>query len=325
MGKADILSKLYFREPEKFAELFNVILYDGKPEIDYRKLRDMDTTEILEVPELRVLKQKMRDIRKLASVKVSDNRICYMILGLENQTNMDHGMPIRNMAYDVSSYEEQMRVIVQNQRKNGTRFYLTFPAGKYLTPVITLIVYLGTEQWNAPRSLLEMFAPEIRDRVEKCIGNYHTPFVSPKEMTDEQILGMHTDLKEVFQLMKYSDDYDTFNRIIISNPRYERMDPSAARLICVVTGMKIPMKEKGRKINMCEAVEGIRRDGIRIGEARGIALGEARGMAKKEREAIKTAYELICTLNPEKGKAEIIRLLADGYGKTIQELENIVA
>ncbi|MDO4289070.1 MAG: hypothetical protein Q4C55_07765 [Eubacterium sp.] len=46
------------------------------------------------------------------------------------------------------------------------------------------------------------------------------------------------------------------------------------------------------KINMCEALQQIREDGIRIGEKRGIALGEKQGIQKVAKELLKNNHPI---------------------------------
>ena len=43
MGKADIVTKEYMREPHVFADAFNFLLYDGRHVIKPSELKELDT------------------------------------------------------------------------------------------------------------------------------------------------------------------------------------------------------------------------------------------------------------------------------------------
>ena len=49
MGRIDAETKEYVKRPEVFADLFNHLLYDGKPVIEPGKLSEMDTTELVQL------------------------------------------------------------------------------------------------------------------------------------------------------------------------------------------------------------------------------------------------------------------------------------
>lgn len=46
MGMADTVTKAYMRKNNIFADAFNYLIYEGKPVVDPKQLRELDTTEI---------------------------------------------------------------------------------------------------------------------------------------------------------------------------------------------------------------------------------------------------------------------------------------
>ena len=50
MGVADKETKAYMRENEIFADAFNFFLYDGAQKIQPGRLRELDTTELIQLP-----------------------------------------------------------------------------------------------------------------------------------------------------------------------------------------------------------------------------------------------------------------------------------
>ena len=105
MGVADKETKAYMRENEIFADAFNFFLYDGAQKIQPGLLRELDTTELAQLPgtdekQLSEVIQKYRDVLKSAVI-MQDEKASYLLLGIENQTDVHYAMPVRNMLYDV--------------------------------------------------------------------------------------------------------------------------------------------------------------------------------------------------------------------------------
>lgn len=124
MGMIDTITKAYMNENSVFADAFNYLIYGGKSVVDPVKLKELDTTEIAlpfgaldenwELGEDAV--QKYRDILKSAVIK-QDDVAAYIILGLENQSDIHYAMPVRNNIYDALQYGKQVSDISARHRK----------------------------------------------------------------------------------------------------------------------------------------------------------------------------------------------------------------
>ena len=120
MGTADTVTKAYMRENTIFADAFNYLLYDGRRVIDPESLKELDTTEIA-LPfadDKTEAVQKYRDILKSAVIK-QDGRVSYVLLGIENQTDIHYAMPVRNMIYDALQYGKQVSDTAAKHRKES--------------------------------------------------------------------------------------------------------------------------------------------------------------------------------------------------------------
>ena len=62
------------------------------------------------------LVQKYRDILKSAVV-MQEDEAAYILLGIENQTDIHYAMPVRNMIYDALQYGKQVADTAANHRK----------------------------------------------------------------------------------------------------------------------------------------------------------------------------------------------------------------
>lgn len=70
------------------------------------------------------VQQKYRDVLKRAVI-MQNKEATYLLLGIENQTDIHYAMPIRNMIYDSLQYGKQVMEIAAEHRKkkdrNGTQ------------------------------------------------------------------------------------------------------------------------------------------------------------------------------------------------------------
>ena len=110
MADKDALTKDYMQDPERFADVFNYLLYDGKQVINPENLKPQDSAS-LAIPYgedgKNVPIQKFRDVFKLASI-MEDSDAVYLLLGIENQSEIHYAMPVRNMVYDSLAYNKQV-------------------------------------------------------------------------------------------------------------------------------------------------------------------------------------------------------------------------
>lgn len=142
--------------------------------------------------------QKYRDILKGLVVKESSDTI-YALLGIENQSEIHYAMPVRNLLYDTLNYASQVskksaeyRKTRKEQREKGNdrnfketkaEFLSGFHKEDRLKPVFTLTVYFGTDDWDAPRSLREMFDIKEHSLLE-LLPDYPLLLILPKEISD---------------------------------------------------------------------------------------------------------------------------------------------
>ena len=123
MGLADTVTKAYMKDNSVFADAFNYLIYGGEAVVDPKQLQELDTTEIAlpfgsqdeegKQPEEAV--QKYRDVLKSAIIK-QDDEAAYILLGIENQTDIHYAMPVRNIIYDALQYGKQVADIAAKHR-----------------------------------------------------------------------------------------------------------------------------------------------------------------------------------------------------------------
>ena len=60
--------------------------------------------------------QKYRDVLKSAVIK-EDGEAAYILLGIENQTDIHYAMPVRNAVYDALQYGRQVPILAKKHRR----------------------------------------------------------------------------------------------------------------------------------------------------------------------------------------------------------------
>lgn len=265
MGAADTVTKAYMRENTIFADAFNYLLYDGKRVIEPDSLKELDTTEIA-LPfgdnSSDETVQKYHDILKSAVVK-QDGKIAYVLLGIENQTDIHYAMPVRNMIYDALQYGKQVSDAAAKHRKasegghNKAEYLSGFYKSDKLTPVITLVVHFGADAWDGPLSLHEMM--DVPDEILRFVPDYKIQLIDPAGMSRADLMKLETSLREVMGYIKYSKDKQSFHKYMKENSR-TTIERLAAQVIKTITRTPIDIPEGVEEINMCEAIEAMVKD-----------------------------------------------------------------
>ena len=262
MGNIDKLTTKFMNHNDVFADAFNFFIYNGEKIIDASTLKPMDSHILLDIFDWDKPKQsyktvqKYRDVFKQAVIKYNDEA-AYVLLGVENQTDIHYAMPVRNMIYDALSYAEQVSARGYYNKKNktakdGVEFLSGFLKTDKLIPVITLVVYFGVEKWDGPISLHEMLDTN-NDVVLKYIQDYRINLIEPSGIKEEELELFTSDLKEVLTFIKFSKDSEKIKEHYMDRGKV-MIDNDAIRVIETVTNIKVPKKKGRKKTDMCEAI-----------------------------------------------------------------------
>ena len=216
MGKSDAIGKELMRNNTYFADAFNAGLFGGEVLIDPNSLDEVDPAEIeLEDTEMGSDEfwTKYRDVLKKALIK-TDGKNYFVLLGVENQTEVHTAMPLRSLLYDTLRYTKQAEDIAleyRRQRKEGHPPKMTnaeFLSGwKYtdkLIPVITLVIYYGTEDWTGAKSLHDMFSEDVDEKILECVPDYKINLIEPNKIEDFD--KFQSDFGELLKCIRYKDD-----------------------------------------------------------------------------------------------------------------------
>ena len=281
LGTKDSKAKEYLSDNTRFSEICNYVLFDGEKVIKPENLKECDTTEVLSVfgiDRKQIVKQKWRDLLKSVSVKHT-GQMYVILIGAEAQTDIHYAMPVKTMIYDALNYGEQVNEAKKRHRKNrdyrsSDEFLSGFTLDDKLTPVITITLYLGTTQWDGPRSLAEMM-PQMDERILPFINDYRINLLNPLEITD--FSKFETGLRPLFELLKNASDEEKLNELITKDDTFTRVDVETVAAINLFVGTDIKYDEKEEVVNMCKAWDDHKKRGIQEGMQRGMQQGMQQG------------------------------------------------
>ena len=276
MGTKDSKAKEYLSDNMRFSEICNYVLFDGEKVIKPEDLKECDTTEVLSVfgiDKKQIVKQKWRDLLKSVSVKHT-GQMYVILIGAEAQTDIHYAMPVKTMIYDALNYGEQVNEAKKCHWKNkdyrsSDEFLSGFTLDDKLTPVITITLYLGTTQWDGPRSLAEMM-PQMDERILPFINDYRINLLNPLEITD--FSKFETGLRPLFELLKNASDEEKLNDLITKDETFTRVDVETVAAINLFVGTDIKYDEKEEVVNMCKAWDDHKKLGIQEGMKQGRCL-----------------------------------------------------
>ncbi len=316
--KADTITKDYVSDTDVFADVFNYYIYGGQQIILPEQLEERDPAEIAlpyGADGAVAPVQKFRDAQKLCTV-MTDGELEYVIYGVEAQSRIHNAMAVRNNLYDALEYAGQVSEADKSHRKEMKKekeerrkiqegffgeekhkpseeeFLSGFWEADRLIPSVTVTVYFGPDEWTAPMSLQDMM--EVKDpRVLACMNNYRLHLIAPAQMADEEIEKFKSSLREVMLFIKYSKDRENLERILKKNEeRFREVERRAVDVIAAMTHTGFRYEEEEGKVDVCQAIEEMRKAAERDGEEKGQQIGERKGELKKAKEAARNFYNL---------------------------------
>ena len=289
MSKIDVCTKAYMSNPRFFSDAFNYYFFHGEKVVKPEELTVQDIAEIA-LPygngedDIIIPAQKFRDILKKWTIMTSRDAT-YMLLGVENQANVHYAMPIRNMLYDALNYSSQVEAIGKKHRRRkdieGDEFLSGFKKQDKVKPIFTLVIYWGTKEWDAPKSLYEMMdiKEEMIGIIKEYVDDYKLHVIVPNEI--ENFEQFSTELGYCLRYIQSSTSRLKLEQLLKDHKDvYSRFDKMSGKLIQVVTNTILPKEaEREDSINMCKAIEDMMKD------------AEAKGTEKAVLETAKRFFE----------------------------------
>ena len=278
----------------------NVLFFDGDPMIRAQDLSPLDPTEehtifdddfvsITESEEKTdktqrkaeaFSNQKYRDVLRMLQTQNGKLKV-RIIVGAEIQSHIHYAMPIRNFEYDALNLSRQLSARQKYNRENHllkskNEFLSGIKKGETFTPVLTVVVYLGKETWDAPKTLHEMFNLDgVPETLLAYVPDYRTAILQPESVTSKQLARMKSPLRHILGVIKASTNWQDMNNYVNQNKNdLSHLDSLTAGIISEACNMNIPKQELEKEdVNMCEALVQLKE----IGRQEGLSEGKIEG------------------------------------------------
>lgn len=273
MGETDQLMYQYLSNNERFADLVNG--YVGFDLIKASELEEQDNQLISKVDKEIGSKpiKKVRDI-----IRKSTKGIDFILIGIENQMEIDYSMPIRVMVYDALNYEKQLTKIKERNKKrkgfSSAEFLARFRKKDKVNPVVTIVVYYGKKPWDGA---LDLHGAMNLDGVPEHVRNmiYNHPINLLQINSFEGVERLQTDLRVVFGFLRNMKSKEGMHRFIEENSEeFDVLGKDSCDVITHFAGdMELIQYKEKYKVEggykMCQAIREMVEDGRLEGRTEG--------------------------------------------------------
>lgn len=206
----DVIVKEFWRDNDRFADLFNAVLFKGKCVIKADELQEMDTdvSGTIKVKDYKETLKRARDV-----VKKYYNGIEFNILGLEMQEKVHLAMPLRTMVYDALGYIKEYNQIRQMNMESGYKgsdkeeFLSGLRYSDRFHPIITIVFYYGEKKWNGPTILSDMMV-DMPAEIKEMFNDYNINLI---QAADQKTYNFNNDdVKALFDIIHsiYNKDFE---------------------------------------------------------------------------------------------------------------------
>ena len=318
MGKYDIRTRELLADNEEFARLFNMVLHGGEQEIRADSLQEIDSVSVLSASKAGIIgkdAEVRRDLLRRIVIK-RDGNAYYMLLGVENQTLVDYGMPLRMLYYDVIRYMLQMHEAASRHGNAEKRrsFTSEFGPDDRLEPIVTVVVYYGTKPWRGPRRLSEMFRKLPEDLSRKIVPylpSYRIKIVSAMNSnSDLDKLGRN--LRAVLYYARSGWRLKGVKEVLRAHPDLKAVGASAANVISAFMNIGGKMNGhigNGQKedVDMTTIADELREEGFAKGRKSGLTEGRKSGLTEGRRRGLTEGRRRGLTEGRDEERSMIVR------------------
>ena len=200
MGEKDLAQKTLEAYNDVFADIVNVLLFDGKILVHENELQPESPDSSYKVD------GKLHELKRDVAKYWKHNNIRLALVGLENQIEIDKYMPIRVMSYDAVAYRQQLLNQYETDPETGKQVRKKNPDPIY--PVVTIVLYFGNIPWKQYKTLLETV--KVSEDFKPYVSDYKTNVFEIAWLTKEQVEMFKSDfgiVADYFVQMRTNKDY----------------------------------------------------------------------------------------------------------------------
>ena len=285
MGAKDLAEKNLLQYKDVFSDIVNVNLFGGRCYVSAKEL----SREPGELITKAVSDDKLRQLQMDVPMKCKKHNRSFFLC-LENQSDKNNVMPVRDMGYQHAKYMEQIKEVKESNRKTGNYpnpMTKELNDSQKLSPVITLVLNYSQNEWGKPRCLNDMleFPEDIGEELTKWIPEHPICIINLASQPETTIRQYQSDFKYIVRYLSCGNDR-----------RYRK----AKELIETTEG-------KGGKIDMCVLLDMYEERG----EARGIEKGISQGISQGILQGIEEINALYHCLLADNRMEDIQKAIMD--------------
>ena len=291
MGKGNAAVREWMSNPVRFSDLYNGIVFQGKQVVLPEELEPAEgETDIL----LEDNEQKVQEIHRYRDIVMRWKKGALLVLlACENQEKVHYAMTVRNMLYDSLSYAGQIQQLwkerekEEKQKMTAPEFLSKWKKDDRLVPVITLVFYYDTEQWDGSTDLHGMlqWGEGNQELLREYVHNYRINLVDAGNL--EHLERFQSDLQEILGMLKCRGNKKELLDYMNKRESYFRnVDEETYQVMREFLHSEKMLKENVERIegketvDMCKALDELYNDGIE----QGIECGMIRGTIETLKE-----------------------------------------
>jgi len=257
----NIVANTYWADNERFADVINVGMFQAKKVLSAEQLSERDGY-------LAHAKKKQDSIQRYRDVtKKADFGTNFMIIGIENQSELHLAMPVRVMGYEFMNYNKQLKEIkaYHDKKKDLTGIELLSGISREekLQAVCTLVIYYGKEPWTGPTRLSEMLDfGDLPEEVRSVVADYPIHVLDVRRFEDSEKL--ETEARLFFGMLQRDEDTDKCEAYWEENKEaFQNLSDDTYEAIVTFTNSEQLLEDKKNNMNeeggidMCKAFEGM--------------------------------------------------------------------
>ncbi len=276
MGQKDLSEKILVAYDDVFADIVNVLMFNGQEKIRPEELEDRGTKDFYK--EKGMLHEMERDVVK----RWRKGEVRFACIGIENQTAVDPDMTLRVIGYDGAAYRAQL----SDEKKSLERY-----------PVVTIVLYFGYDKkWDKPLHLLEKLT--VPEGFDPYVSDYKVNLFQVAYLSDEQVEMFQSDFRVVAD---YFVQKRKNNGYIPTKEEIKHVE-AVLQLLSIMEHddrfMEVFYRKDGRNIkSMCDVLDAAEQRGIakivRKMYEKGYMVKEIAQITDESEETIKYILQLL--------------------------------
>lgn len=286
MGDKDKSEKLLVACRDVFAELVNVLVYQGERVLTAEGLVPGPTESIYLGKDAKLTGQ----FQDYSMYEVVQGEVC-AIYTLENQSSVDYQMVLRHVGYEGAAYRRQY---MQGEKDGQTR-----PEGRGIYPVISLVLNWGEKRWTAVTAVRDLIDCPVRRAAEDYVDKNRMHVFDMRFMNAMVRNRFEGDVRVIL-------DYLSDRESLVRRRQKLRNPEEVMRMLHALSGdiryldNIARMKEEGGS-TVCDLLDEMVNKGIEIGKREGIEEGMQQGIQQGMQQGIQEGIRALISLCREWG------------------------